>query len=120
VRRLRSNTPLQALTTLNDPTFVDCARALAHRTLLEGGTTDEQRIGYAFRRVLTRVPSAIEMKRLRTILDNQRGRIASGALNADKIIGAATKVDDVSKQEWAAYTVVGRILLNLDEAITRE
>jgi hypothetical protein len=120
VRRLRSNTPLQALTTLNDPTFVDCARALAHRTLLEGGTTDEQRIGYAFRRVLTRVPSAIEMKRLRTILDNQRVRIASGALNADKIIGAATKVDEVSKQEWAAYTVVGRILLNLDEAITRE
>jgi hypothetical protein len=120
VRRLRSNTPLQALTSLNDPTFVDCARALAHRTLLEGGTTDAQRIGYAFKRVLTRTPSAIEVQKLGAILDRERMRLAKGELNADAIVGGAAKTPDVSKQDLAAYTVVGRILLNLDEAITRE
>jgi hypothetical protein len=120
VRRLRSNSPLQALTSLNDTTFVDCARALARRVLVEGGATDDQRIGYAFKRVLTRSPSALEVEKVRTILEKERRRLAKGELNADAIVGDDATTGAVSKQDWAAYTVVGRILLNLDEAITRE
>jgi hypothetical protein len=120
VRRLRSNSPLQALTSLNDPTFVDCARALARRIILEGGQTDEQRIAYAFRRVLTREPSGDEVERLQAILAKERTRLAKGELNANQIVGDTAGAEVHSKQDWAAYTVVSRILLNLDEAITRE
>jgi hypothetical protein len=117
---LRSNSPLQALTSLNDPTFVDCARALARRIILEGGQTDEQRIAYAFRRVLTREPSGDEVERLQAILAKERTRLAKGELNANQIVGDTAGAEVHSKQDWAAYTVVSRILLNLDEAITRE
>ena len=54
VRRARSNTPLQALTTLNEPVFLEAARALAAHTLADGGRTDEQRLVYAFRRCVAR------------------------------------------------------------------
>src|SRR5437879_2040993 len=60
VRRARSNTPLQALTTLNEPLFIEAARALATRTLKDGGTTDAERLNYATRRVLARRPSQAE------------------------------------------------------------
>ena len=57
VRRVRSNTPLQALTTLNEPVFLEAARALAAHTLTDGGRTDDQRLIYAFRRCVARSPS---------------------------------------------------------------
>ena len=60
VRRVRSNTPLQALTTLNEPLFLESARALALRTLAEGGAKDKQRLTYAFRRCLSRQPTEAE------------------------------------------------------------
>ena len=72
VRRARSNTPLQALTTLNEPLFVEAARALALRTLKEGGHTDQDRIAYAFRRCVARPPTPRESAVLLKLLDKQK------------------------------------------------
>ena len=125
VRRLRSNSPLQALTTLNEPIFFECAQALAKRSLEEGGKTDEARIGYAFRCVLARTPDAEEIKTLVALLDKEQKRIADGWLNANQIATstpepAADLPLGVTPRDLAAYTVVCRVMLNLDETITRE
>src|SRR5207247_2790299 len=71
VRRVRSNTPLQALTTLNEAVFLECARALALRTVREGGTTDAQRLAHAFRRCLARKPSEREAAALLALLSKE-------------------------------------------------
>jgi mono/diheme cytochrome c family protein len=101
VRRARSNTPLQALTTLNEPLFLETARALAAKTLQEGGKSDGEKLTYAFRRVLARQPSRTEADTLLTLLGKQRKQQAADA-------------------EQTAWTIVSRVLLNLDETITKE
>jgi hypothetical protein len=98
VRRTRSNTPLQALTTLNEPVFVEAARALASRTMREGGATDEDRVAFAFRRCVARAPSPGESAELLAFVKRQRARI----------------------DEFSAWTALSRVLLNLDETITKE
>jgi hypothetical protein len=123
VRRPRSNTALQALTTLNEIQFVEAARALAHRTLAEAGPTDDDRLVFAFRQVLTRPPDAEELAEIRGLLNRQRQRLSDGWLIPRELIGNDTPSDllpGISPTLLAAYTVVGRALLNLDEAITRE
>ena len=124
VRRLRSNTPLQALITLNETVFVECARALARKDLDQGGQTDGERIAYAFRRVLGRTPDDDERKVLIGLLESQSKRIALGQVNLRELAGGAgTRSDSspsVSPAQLAAYTVVSRVLLNLDETITKE
>ena len=125
VRRLRSNTPLQALTTLNEPMFMECAQALALHTLTEGGKTDDERISYAFRRTLGRAPAKDEKQELLGLLKRQQQRIAEGWANAAEL---ATGKDEKPEKlppyttptQLAAYTVVSRALLNLDETITKE
>jgi hypothetical protein len=97
-RRWRSNTPLQALTTLNEPIFVDCAKALARRAIEEGGATDGDRITYLFRRALARRPTEAEFKELLSLLQKEKMRFS-----------------DVS-----AYSIVARVVLNLDETITKD
>ena len=125
VRRTRSNTPLQALTTLNEPVFMECARALGLRLLNEGGATDDERVTYGFRLCLARPPAPDERQTLLDFLAAQRRRIAEGGLNAVQV--ATGKADtplplagDVNPAEWAAHTILARVLLNLDETITRE
>jgi hypothetical protein len=126
VRRVRSNTPLQALMTLNETIAVEAARALASRALAEGGTTDADRIAYAFRRCVSRPPGADEREILLKLLDQQRLRIADGWVNPWEIVtGAKDRRPEglpqgATPSQWAAYTVVARVLLNLDETITRE
>src|SRR5262249_62067745 len=71
-RRLRSNTPLQALTTLNDQTFTEFAQALALRVWREGGATDEDKMVYAFRLCTGRKPTAVELQKLLKLLADQR------------------------------------------------
>jgi len=125
VRRSRSNTPLQALTTLNETLFLEAARALALKTLKEGGATEAQRLSFAFRRVLARPPKLAERTELLRLLQSQRERFLKGAANPwnlatndpDKpfALPANTRMEDV-----AAWTAVTRVLLNLDEAITKE
>jgi hypothetical protein len=102
VRRPRSNTPLQALTTLNEPLFIEAAKALARKTLAEGGGTDAARIDYAFRRTVARTPTAAERAELQALLERQTQR---------------SKDDN---PQLAAWTLVARVLLNLDETITKE
>ncbi len=97
VRRVRSNTPLQALTTLNEPLFVEAAKALAAKTLAEGGRSDEERLTYAFRRVVSRAPTGAERDTLLSFLGHQKQR-----------------------SEPQAWTALARVLLNLDETITKE
>jgi len=125
VRRLRSNTPLQALTSLNEPQFVEAAQALARRSVNEGGRTDEQRIAFAFRRVLSRSPRPEELTVLTRLLRQQRSRIADGWLSAAELAtGRSGPVEDlppgVTPATLAAHAAVARALLNLDETITKE
>jgi hypothetical protein len=122
---MRSNTPLQALVSLNETVFVECAQALARKTLEEGGATDSDRINYAFKRTLARAPLPDEKAELEALLEKQEKRIAEGWLNPGEI---ATGTNGIPKDlpkgttptQLAAYTVVSRVLLNLDETITKE
>jgi hypothetical protein len=125
VRRSRSNTPLQALTTLNEPLFLECARALALRTLRDGGAGDSDRLTYAFRRCVSRPPTAEESDALLGLLHRQTERFEKGALNpwdllADKPEDRPKLPDGVTPARLAAWTAVSRVLLNLDETITKE
>ena len=121
VRRLRSNSPLQALASLNEPIFVECAQSLAKHAIMEGGSTDDSRVDYAFRRVLSRPPTEGEVSELKSLLDKERKRLSDGELNAGDIATADTQpAVDLKPNELAAYTVVSRVLLNLDETITKE
>jgi hypothetical protein len=113
VRRARSNTPLQALTTLNEPLFVESARALAAKTLREGGDTDAQRLNFAMRRVLARAPSQAEATELLKLLTKEQARFSDGKHSAVELAG-------VDSPQAAAWTAVSRVLLNLDETITKE
>jgi hypothetical protein len=125
VRRMRSNTPLQALTLLNETVFVECAQALARKTLEAGGKTDSERVTYAFRSALSRPPSKDESAELLALLQKQKQRIADGWVNAGEIATGKDQAPQdlppgVTPTQLAAYTVVSRVLLNLDETITKE
>jgi mono/diheme cytochrome c family protein len=125
VRRARSNTPLQALMTLNEPVFLDCARALALRTLNDGGATDAERIVYAFRRCVARTPTADEKAEVLKLLSKQHERFARPgakpwALAANDPAHPPSLPKGVTPAQAAAWTVVSRALLNLDETITKE
>jgi hypothetical protein len=115
-RRNRSNTPLQALTLLNDEAFVECARALAGRILRESPAGDEARLRHAFSVCLAREPREKELAILRTFLHNQREALKANPAEAKALAPAGGK-DVVEAASWAA---VARVLLNLDEFITRE
>jgi hypothetical protein len=97
VRRVRSNTPLQALTTLNEPLFMEAAKALAEKTVREGGASDSDRVEYMFRRCVSRRPTGAERDELLSFVNKQKGR-----------------------GETLAWTALARAMLNLDETITRE
>ena len=125
VRRSQSDTPLQALTTLNEPLFIESARALAMRTLTEGGATDGQRITYAARLCLSRKPTAQEESALLTLLSKETQRFTSGKLNPWDLAAANPAQPPplphgATPQQLAAWTAVSRVLLNLDETITKE
>ena len=125
VRRLRSNTPLQALVSLNETTFMECAQALARKTLTEGGTTDKDRIDFAFRRALSRPPTDSERAELLALLEKQKQHLSEGWVNATELATGKNEFTDklpanITPTQLAAYTVVSRVLLNLDETITKE
>ena len=125
VRRMRSNTPLQALVSLNETQFIECAQALARKALTEGGKSDTDRIDYAFRRALSRQPTTDERMELLALLDKEKKRIAEGWVNPLELAtGKNEKPADLpagaTPTQLAAYTVVSRVLLNLDETITKE
>jgi len=116
VRRSRSNTPLQALTTLNEPLFVECAQALAAKILTDGGAGDPERLAYAFRRCVGRLPSDHERKVLLEFLDRQKENLAPAPDRIRELSGAKGE----AAPERGAWTALARVLLNLDETITKE
>ncbi|MFA6547225.1 MAG: DUF1553 domain-containing protein, partial [Limisphaerales bacterium] len=113
-RRIRSNTPLQALALLNDSAFYEFAESLAARVLREVPGDDTARIEHTFRLCLARKPSATEVRRLAELL---KGETASVTDAEAKIVKAPAGVEP---KQFAAWTTVARVLLNLDEMITRE
>jgi hypothetical protein len=125
VQRQRSNSPLQALVALNEPLFVECAQALARKTLAQAAPTDDARIEYAFRTVLTRRPDDVEKQALLDLLSEQRARFAEGWVNPNEVATGTAEIPEnlpgqATPTQLAAYTVLSRVLLNLDETITKE
>ena len=121
VRRVRTNTPLQALTTLNDEAFFEAGRALAARVLREipSPATPEQRAAYGFRLAVTRTPNPDEIARLVTSHRRQLERFRKEPDAAARVI-AGHAVRGIATAEQAAWTLVANALLNLDEALTRQ
>jgi hypothetical protein len=121
-RRNRSNTPLQALTTLNDPAFMECAQGLAMRMYKEAGPDDQARLAHGFRLCTGRSPDAREAEALLTLIAQERQAIEEDTARAITIALAdpAKLPSGVNLHKVASWTLVARILLNLDETLTKE
>lgn len=121
VKRTRSNTPLQSLTTLNDPQFVEAAQALARRIVAEGGADSTARIRFAFKACLAREPKREELERMRSLFETERAVYSLNEERAKQMADSYLKRpwSDVETAELAAWTVVANVLLNLDETITK-
>lgn len=121
VKTVITNTPLHALVTLNDTTYVEAARVLAQNLSKLPETDDGKRLAEAFRRVVVREPSPNEIEALRTALKRQRGIFAADREAAEKLskVGEWPGVAGMDVAEHAAWTQVCLMLLNLDEALTK-
>jgi hypothetical protein len=123
VKRARTNTPLQALVLMNDPTYVEASRKLAERALKEpaAGATDEDRLSHAFRLVLARKPRAEEVTVLKDLLGKQRAKYTADKDAAGKLlkVGESPCDEKLNASELAAWASVCGVILNLDEAVTR-
>jgi hypothetical protein len=120
VRRPHSNTPLQALTLLNDPVFVELAAALADRVLREAPLDDAARCTWAVQIVLSRPPRQAELAELKRLVDRSRARYARDAPAARAVVaGHAWTCADLPAAERAAWFEVAHVLLNLDETISK-
>jgi hypothetical protein len=122
VQRTRTNTPLQALSLLNEVTFVEAARVLAQRMMLEGGQAPEERVAWAFQRATGRPPTLQETAVLVAGLEKRLVRFQQEPDDALRLVSlGASKADPkLNSSELAAYTVTANVLLNLDEVVTRE
>lgn len=121
VRRSSTNTPLQALTLLNDPIFVEAARKLAERSIREGGATAESRLKFAFLNATGRAPRQDEEQVLLKTLNKMLKAYGSDEKGAQALLatGASDYDHSISPAELAAYTAVANMILNLDEVVTR-
>jgi hypothetical protein len=117
-RRIRSNTPLQSLVLANDPVFIECATALADFAVCHAQGDDDHRVREVFRRCLARHPSEIELERLVHWLHEQRRYYAEHLDQARQLAGESPHA--VALAERAAWISTCRVLLNVDEFITRE
>ncbi|MGB8167572.1 MAG: DUF1553 domain-containing protein, partial [Chthoniobacteraceae bacterium] len=121
VRRIGTNTPLQAFVTLNDPVFVECAQALGRRIVREGGSTTDARLRYGLRLCLGRPAADAQLKTLTALYDNELAAYRNDAAAATKLatdpLGALPEGADAA--EMAAWTVVANVLLNLDGVLTK-
>jgi hypothetical protein len=121
VRRSVSNTPLQALVLMNDPTYVEAARKLAERLLTEIAASPEDRIVYAYRLLLARMPRREERDVLLGIHDRELEKFRKDPAAAKKLlsVGESPHNEKVDQAELAAWTTVASTLLNMDEVITK-
>ena len=120
-RRTLTNTPLQALALLNDPTYVEASRALAQRALLEGGKDPDARLAYAFRLATARKPDGKETKVLRALLDARLASFRRDRKSAIDLLSVGESPRDVrlDAAELAAWTTVASVIFNLDETINK-
>jgi hypothetical protein len=121
VRRIRTNTPLQAFVTLNDPVYVEAAQALARRIVREGGTTTADRARFALHLCLVRPPRDEQVDQLMALYADERAHFQKDVKSAEQLatdpLGPLPKEMDPS--ELAAWTVIGNVLLNLDGVLTK-
>jgi len=121
VKRSRSNTPMQALSLLNEVTFVEAARKLAEQSLRQPGDNDAK-LAWTFRKVVRRDATPAELAVLRKGLDKRLATYAADATLAPKLLatGVSPAATDLDRNQLAAWTATANILLNLDETVTRE
>ncbi len=121
-RRFRSNTPLQALTSLNDPVYMEAAQAMALRVWNHGGKNDRARINYAFELCTGRNPRPNEAAIISSLLRDQSDFFETRTARAVQVASPnpTNPPPDVKLEKVAAWTMVSRVLLNLDETITKE
>ncbi|HQZ68197.1 MAG TPA: DUF1549 and DUF1553 domain-containing protein, partial [Planctomycetaceae bacterium] len=119
--RARSNTPLQSLVLLNDPSYVEAARAFAEMIVREGGATTAERLAFAFRRAVSRPATEEELAVLEQLLTSHLAEYEANPAAAAEVltVGAKPVAEDLPKPELAAWTSVARTILNLHEVITR-
>lgn len=125
VRRVRSNTPLQALATLNETLFLESARSLAIQTLHEGGVTDADRLAHAFQRCVARRPGNQEQRVLMELLEKEHRKFSAAEAKpwefaANDRANPPSLPPGATAAQAAAWTAVCRVILNLDETITKE
>ncbi len=122
IRRARTNTPLQSLVLMNDPTYVEAARKLGERVLTAGGDTPAGRLDYAFRLAAARGARASDSEALLPLLAEATERFRTAPAQAQELlhVGASAVDAALDPAELAAWTVVGSVILNLDETITKE
>jgi hypothetical protein len=118
VKREATNTPLQALTLLNDKVFVECAKALSQRVMAEAPGDAAARVTLAFRLCTARVPTAKERARLVKLYEELKALCEAAPREAEELLGERPRGTDVA--EAAAWLMVARAVLNLDEVVTRE
>ncbi len=120
VRRARTNTPLQALVLLNDPTYVEASRKLAEKILLRHKET-KARFDYAFQAVLARTPTPKEVEILTKVLERQRTHFQAQPEAATSLLGVGDSTSNTSLAAWelATWTILSSVILNLDEAVNR-
>ena len=121
IQRPITNTPLQALVTLNDPQFVEAARALSQRLIKEGGHDTASRIDYGFKLALSRPVTAKETRVIERVLSAQLTRFRNDPQKAKQFlaVGQMARDESIDLAEHAAWTVVAQLLLNMDETLTR-
>lgn len=121
VRRTRTNTPLQALVTMNDPVYIEAAQALARRTIANGGKTTEERAAFALKACLIRPATEAEVSRLVKLYDDAKAKFVKDAAKAAQFatapLGPLPKGVDAA--DAAAWTVVANVILNLDEMLMK-
>jgi hypothetical protein len=122
VRRPRTNTPLQALALMNDPIFVEASRVLAERVMRETSDNPRARIRHMFRLLLTRQPSESEEQLLTKAFNHQLARYEEAEEDARQLLSVGDSVphETLSPVDLAALTSVAMLLMNLDEALTKE
>ncbi|QDT56432.1 Planctomycete cytochrome C [Caulifigura coniformis] len=121
VRRARTNTPLQALVLLNDPTYIEASRKLAERILTEGGETADSKIDFLFRLATARRPSDREHAILMALLRDQEQKYREDPKAAEQLLGVGESPRNTTlpADQVAAWTTMSSAVLNLDEAVTR-
>src|SRR4051794_10324808 len=122
VKRARTNTPLQALAMLNDVTYVEASRKLAERSLTEGGSSADSQLTYAFRLATSRTPTPGELSVLRASLQKYTARFRQAPAAAQQFAshGEAARNKSLDVVNLAAHTAVASIILNMDEAISKD